>query len=367
MSVVHGILRRRFRRIVANVPFYAMVLLAGCGARDQPHTAQRVDSLPPAAPPPSPSPTQQRGHTQVSMRNVDFYVDPSVVLRIRYLRGTMRNKTGGAIIFDDKHSFIIHINSAEVGLNASDLAALMNKYIFAYKGAPIKQVSVSIANGQMRMTGRLHKGVDIPFDIVAQVSVTPEGLMRIHPTQTKIFRLNGKALMSVFHLTLQKLIDVSKATGVTVSGDDILIDPVKVIPPPTIEGHVTQIRVEGDQIVQTFGTAADRSALTPLIPPDAGAKNFMYYRGGSLRFGRLTMSDAEMEIVDLDPKDPFEFELDQYSKQLIAGYSRTLPDLGLEVFMRDIDKVGGTQRTRPSGISGMGATSNPPGTKPPRL
>lgn len=298
------------------------------------------------------------------MRNVDFYVDPNVVLRIRYLRGTMRSKTDGAIIFDDKHSFIIRINSAEVGLNASDLSTLMNKYIFAYKGAPIKRVSVSIANGQMRMTGRLHKGVDIPFDIIAQVSATPEGLMRIHPTQTKIFRLNGKALMSVFHLTLQKLIDVRKATGVTVSGDDILIDPAKVIPPPTIEGHVTQVRVDGDQIVQTFGTAADRAALTPLAPPDTRAKNFMYYRGGSLRFGRLTMSDAEMQIVDLDPGDPFEFELDQYNKQLVAGYSRTLPSLGLEVFMRDIDKVGGTRGARPSG---MGAMSSPPGTKPPPL
>ena len=295
------------------------------------------------------------------MRNVDFYVDPSIVLRIRYLRGTMRSKTGGAIIFDDKHSFIIHINSAEVGLNASDLSALMNKYIFAYNGAPIKRVSVSIGNGQMRMTGQLHKGVTIPFDIIAQVSATPDGLMRIHPTQTKIFRLNGKALMSVFHLTLQKLIDVSKATGVTVSGDDILIDPMKVIPPPTIEGHVTQVRVEGDQIVQTFGTAADRSALVPLVPPDPLAKNFMYYRGGSLRFGLLTMADAEMQIVDLDPADPFEFELDQYARQLVAGYSRTLPDLGLEVFMRDIDKVHGTQRARPSG---MGARSSPPGTKP---
>ena len=117
-----------------------------------------------------------------------------------------------------------------------------------------------------------------------------------------------------------------------------------MIPPPQIEGRVTQVRVDGDQIVQTFGAAADRAALAPLVPPDTTAKNFMYYRGGSLRFGRLTMSDAEMQIVDLDPADPFEFELDQYNKQLVAGYSRTLPSLGLEVFMRDIDKVGEARR-----------------------
>ena len=47
-----------------------------------------------------------------------------------------------------------------------------------------------------------------------------------------------------------------------------------------------------------------------------------------------------MLIVDLNPSDPFRFDLDLYNKQLVAGYSRTLPDLGLEVYMRDIDKVG---------------------------
>ncbi|HEY8311061.1 MAG TPA: hypothetical protein VIG47_10925, partial [Gemmatimonadaceae bacterium] len=335
----------RIPNAIVLPPIFAIALLVGCGARDQPRRAgraERPDSSPPVGLGRIPTHAVTHGVTRVAMRNVDFYVDPNIVLRIRDLHGTMRSKTGGPIVFDDKHSFIIHITSADVGLNGHDLSALMNKYIFAYKGAPITRVSVVMTNGEMRMTGQLHKGINIPFEIHAQVSATPDGMMRIHPTQTKIFRMNGAGLMRLLHLTLQKLIDVSKATGVTVVGDDMFIDPAKVIPPPTIEGRVTRVRVDGDQIVQTFGTDADRAALTALVPPDATARNYMYYRGGSLRFGRLTMADAEMQIVDLDPSDPFEFELDQYNKQLVAGYSKTLPSLGLEVFMRDIDKVGGT-------------------------
>jgi hypothetical protein len=60
----------------------------------------------------------------------------------------------------------------------------------------------------------------------------------------------------------------------------------------------------------------------------------MYYEGGTLRFGKLLMLDAEMQIVDLDPSDPFKFDLDRYARQLVAGYSRSLADGGLEVFMR---------------------------------
>lgn len=273
--------------------------------------------------------------TQVLMKNVDFYVDPEIALHIRVLHGNMRSKTSGPVVFDDKHAFVLRINSGEVGLDARGLSALMNKYIFGYKGAPIHDARVSIGNGLMRMTGKMHKGIDLPFDITAQVSITPDGMMRIHPVQTRILKLNGDALMRAFGLSLQKLLDVSKAVGVTVQKDDIIIDPTKVLPPPTIEGRVTAIRVDGDEIVQTFGVA-ERQSLTP---PDAAAKNFMYFRGGSLRFGRLTMSDAEMQIIDLDPSDPFKFNLDLYAKQLVAGYSRTLPDMGLEVYMPDIDKV----------------------------
>jgi hypothetical protein len=49
----------------------------------------------------------------------------------------------------------------------------MNRYVFGYRGAPITHVTVTIASGEMRMTGRLHKGVNIPFDIRARVDATP--------------------------------------------------------------------------------------------------------------------------------------------------------------------------------------------------
>jgi hypothetical protein len=51
------------------------------------------------------------------------------------------------------------------------------------------------------------------------------------------------------------------------------------------------------------------------------------------------MTEAEMFIVDESPSDPFDFDNDHYQRQLIAGHSRTLPNLGLEVFMPDAAKL----------------------------
>jgi hypothetical protein len=61
----------------------------------------------------------------------------------------------------------------------------------------------------------------------------------------------------------------------------------------------------------------------------------VYFRGARLRFGKLLMDDTDLQIVDADPADPFDLNLEQYAKQLVAGTSRTLPTLGLRVEMPD--------------------------------
>jgi hypothetical protein len=49
--------------------------------------------------------------------------------------------------------------------------------------------------------------------------------------------------------------------------------------------------------------------------------SYIYHRGGVLRFGKLTVTDADLEIVDENPKTPFDFSLPDYSRQLVPGYS----------------------------------------------
>ena len=274
--------------------------------------------------------------TQVSMRNVNFYVMPNAALRIRKLRGTMRSLRGGPVVFDDKNSFVIHLTYAEIGLNGTDITTLMNKYIFAYPGAPLKRLQVHTSGSQLVQTGLMHKILDIPFQITADVSVTPEGLIRLHPVKTRILGVDGNSLMRAFGLSLQKILDLSKAKGVTVKGNDLFLDPTLILPPPAIEGHATAIRVDGDELVQTFGTLAES---TPLPPPDTSASAYMFFKGGTLHFGKLLMLDAEMQVVDLRPSGFFNFDLARYKDQLVAGYERTLPDLGLEVFMLGLDKL----------------------------
>jgi hypothetical protein len=187
--------------------------------------------------------------------------------------------------------------------------------------------------------GTLHKVLDVPFEITASLSVTPDGRIEIHPTKTVILGLHVDHLMKALGLSLDKIISLSGAKGATVKGNDIFLNPTSILPPPSIEGRIVAIKVAGDQVVQTFAPIG-AAAPALLVVPDTSAPNYMFYKGGTLRFGKLLMLDAEMLIVDIDQADPFRFSLDKYNAQLIAGYSITLPDLGLEVHMRDLDKLG---------------------------
>jgi hypothetical protein len=278
--------------------------------------------------------------TEAEFRDVDFHVAPGVVLGIRHLRGRMLpTPAGSPVIFDDKTSFTIELTWAEVALDTSSLAHLMNEHVFHYRGAPLRDLSFSTRGNELVQRGILHKVVDIPFEIRAGVSLTPDGMIRVHPTSMRICSIDGTGLMKALRIDLSDLLDARGARGVRVDGNDLLLDADELLPPPRIRGRLTSVRVEPGRLVQVFGDSATAATLPVLAAPPSAAANYMYFRGGTLRFGKLFMVRSDMRILDLDPGDSFDFSIDQYEKQLVAGYSRTRPDLGLDVFMPDLAEV----------------------------
>jgi len=93
------------------------------------------------------------------------------------------------------------------------------------------------------------------------------------------------------------------------------------------------VRIEADRMVQTFGTGQTTGSQPSLSP------NHIYWRGSQLSFGKLTMTDTDLELVDTDPKDPFDFSVDNWNAQLVAGYSKTLPNRGLRAYMPDYNDL----------------------------
>jgi hypothetical protein len=275
----------------------------------------------------------------MAIRGVAFHVDDDIRLRISELVGRIRDLRGqGVVDLDDKRTLQIEIGSATIALSAGDLTLLLNRYVFGYEGSPLRDLVVTTQGGQIVQTGVMHKVIDIPFTMTATLAATDDGQIRIHSTSMQICGLDGSALLQAVGAKLQDLLDLSGATGVRVEGNDLILDPLKILPPPSITGRLTAVRVVGDEVVQVFGPTDAPGAES--LPPPVAANRYVYFRGGTLKFGKLYMVQAELEAIDTDPADPFDFYLDYYSSQLVAGYHVTLPNLGLVSYMPDFDDLG---------------------------
>jgi hypothetical protein len=296
-------------RCVAVVKFYTLVL------------AVAVISQPPKSGP------QPVG---IEMRNVRLHVAADALLEVKFLSGALNSVSAHPPVFDDQHSFTMTVTDGEMALDAASLTALVNR-AFDYKGSALSDLRVTFENGRLLQRGTLKKGISVPFSIVADVSATADGLMHVHPVKVKTAGIPTTKLMSVFGVELDDILKGRPDRGFTFKDNELFLDPGKMLPAPATRGKLTKVFVRGDRLVQVFGRGAAGFAK--------GSGNYIWFRGGTIRFGRLTMSDTDLKLIDMDPNDPFDFFSDRYNDQLVAGYSKNTPDHALRTYMPDFNDL----------------------------
>lgn len=316
------------------IPLVAVALAGGCSdsrgvgrsaGPSEPPERRQAEGEPAAAVP------------QIEMKDVWMQVDDQVVLEVRHLRGEMlRTDQQAPPYFDEPPSFELRIFDAEIAMTPESLSALMNRYVLDGPDAPVKDVELTIEDGKLRQDGTLNRAVPVPFSILAEVDVTGEGNLVLHPVEMRAAGVPVKALADLFGVELDEVLADEEAPAMRAIGDELLLDPEAMVPPPRIQGRVAAVAIEDGRLVQRFETARP---LEPLSPSDPDAENYLFIQGGVVRFGKLTMDDTDLQLIDDDPTDPFVYSLADNLQQLVAGYSRTQPDDGLVVWMPDFDEV----------------------------
>lgn len=338
---------RRWLLALAGAALLLLILVLVGGTRRPTARAALMDSTPPLSPEAARS--ADSGRVDAEFRNLRYHIDNDIVLAVAALRGSLLpTRQDSMPVFDDPASFVIDIADAEIAIDTASLGRLLTRYVFAYEGSPLRGLHVSIHDGELEQSGRLHKLVSIPFRIRASASVTPQGEIKIHPNDVKVLGIGVEDLMKLFSLELDDLIKENRNHGVRIEGNDIYLDPAGMLPPPRIRGHLTALRLEPSRIVQIFGRAD--SAILPVREYQARPlPNYMYFRHAMVRFGKLTMRDTDLLIADADTASAFEFSVDRYHDQLVAGVHWTTPEDGLVVFMPDLSTLGANRAPRTAG------------------
>jgi hypothetical protein len=277
---------------------------------------------------------KQSGSVQTQMRNVRYHFSDTVVVEIRSLNGELVPLGNNELpIFDDKNSFSLRISNAEIAIDSSNLANVLNSYVFARPHSPLTELSITVSNGRLKVKGKLHDKRDIPFETEGILSPTADGKLRLHSEKIKAMHVPVKGLMGLFGIDLGGLIKEGKVPGVQAQEDDLILDLEQILPPPHIEGTVVSVRIEGEKIIQIFG-GPDSKAMKNIR-----GGNYIAYKNNRLRFNKLVMNDVDLVLIDMDPNDPLDFYLEHYKEQISAGYTKTTPDSGLRVFIKDYNKL----------------------------
>ena len=111
---------------------------------------------------------------KMRIRNVDFHFSDRIVVHISTLDGKLAPNGSAMPVFDDKQSFALDVDSAEITVTTAALANDLNDYVFAAPGAPVKALKVSTDGNDLVLKGLLVSKGAIPFETVGTTVLSTE-------------------------------------------------------------------------------------------------------------------------------------------------------------------------------------------------
>lgn len=287
----------------------------------------------------------QDSPTRTEMRDVVLVIGEDIALHIELLRGRLTSRTPGEpVVLDDPESYLIHIDTASTSMAYEDLGNVLNERIFAYEGAPLGGLKVRREDDEdqhdrIEVKGHLRHQLDLPFEMEGVPQITAEGEIRMRTSSMEVIGIGVRDLLDAFGAEVEDMIVTRESRGVRIEGDDMVLQPGRMLAPPVSEGTVSDVKVGAHALAMTFGGSgpapSSSDPRTPTADPGDGPRPFISYRGGRVRLGKMTMIDTDIMILDDDPTDAFRFRPAEMNRQLVAGYAKLHDDGGLTIFAPD--------------------------------
>lgn len=261
---------------------------------------------------------------------------PDFRIYIAWIAGKMvRTKKNVDPSFDDPDSFILQIDKGVIRANIGDIGKYLNATAAA--DSPLKNIDVQPKGEKVKIRGTVKKVVPLPVELLGSVAATPQGLVQLHIDHISVLKVPVKGLMGTFDLKLSDLVPSTNVAGVTVTGNDIIFDTEKLLPPPHIRGELTTVQVKVPDIEVIYGNASNDPTQL------AQWHNFLRFRNGAVTFGKLTMHNADLTMIDAVDEPWFDLDLVNYQNQLVNGDTRMTAQAGLEIYMPSLKAQGAKQ------------------------
>ena len=276
--------------------------------------------------------TAESAPTSIYAHNLMLRKGPDFRIYVRWLRGNMvRTRRDVNPTFDDPESFVLEIKTGVIRANIGDIGNFLNAG--NVPDSPLKNITLLADGDNIKLKGTLHKVIPLPVELLGTVAATTDNRVQVHVTKLSVLHVPLKGLLGGLHVSVSDLFHPKGIPGIEVSGNDILFDTMKLLPPPHIHGQLTKVRVVTPDIEEVFGNAEEAASRVEQW------RNFLRLNDGTIDFGKLTMHHVDLTMVDLSNDAWFDLDLNNYQNQLVNGYTRMTPEAGLQIFMPDVDSL----------------------------
>jgi hypothetical protein len=283
--------------------------------------------------------TSSRKGTFLEAKNVLFRFKKNISLEIPKLYGELVPKENLTIVnFDDVKSFVIKINNGEAYASKEVLEVIFKDYVFNFPDSALKIGNIDFPEeegSKIKLTGEIHFIFWLEFEMIGLLSLdsTTNTLVISADQITALGISKTKPLLGLVGLSLEKLLPMPKGRGIEIHGNEIIVYPFQIFPPPQMEGKISKVAIKNKKLHLTLDSLEKISLPKP---PEPNAKNYLYLNQGDVKFGKLFMTNTNLQMIDKDPSDYLDFYMEQYFKTLtIGGSALVLPDQSLKVIMPD--------------------------------
>lgn len=255
-------------------------------------------------------------------RNVDFYLDDEVGYHIKHLKAVLEPvKAGEPVNFDDPDQYVIHILSGEVLIRPKDLDALFNNYLLTYEPRSLASVENHTSKDTLEVTvsarlfGFIPPVGGLPTKLSGPIKIADNNWLVYTPNSVTQFGMPLKSAISAAQLSLATLTPFDRK-GVKLKGNQLLMDPETVFPPPKYKiDKLTGADLSDEGLTLTFGSdTSDAGYIDPPEPTDS----YIWLQSGDARFYSTLLVNANLQLMG-DSDKPLHFHLYHYRAQSAAG------------------------------------------------
>ena len=269
--------------------------------------------------------------TNIYAHNLRLHQGPNFRIYVPWLRGQLvPARKGVAPSFDDTESFYLNVTNGVVRANIGDVCNYLNA---TSHNTPLTDIQIAGSGNKVKITAKLHKVVTFPVELNGILQPVSGNRLEMHINKISVLKLPFKWLLGDLHLSLASFMKSGTVPGIEVSGNDIFFEPSVLLPAPHIRGTLSSVTFAGPDLQVIYGdTTKDVQRVDQW-------RNFLRLHDGAINFGKLTMNNVDLIMIDISQDAWFDLDLANYQAQLVNGYTRMTPQAGLQIFMPNVSTL----------------------------